>query len=175
MKKCIALLLSTLLLIAACGAIAETAETGTIVSNHYDFSTSAPENFGVIEDHREFNSLIIYVNDDTTAPVYTLSIAYSEIYDGMSLADCSDEEVALYKTLVGMNFNDAEITEAKTAMGTPLLIFNEKDSASDYVTIATIYKGYVLEMHIDKEDFSEITKEEVDMGVKIYSDISFLE
>ena len=171
MKKCIAILLSTLLLLAACGAVAETVPN---VTDHYIFSGATPEGYGVIEDHREFNSLIVYSSEDETKPEYTLSIAYSELFDGLSVADLSEEEINFYKGLVASNYNDVNISDAKTEVGTQLFVFNETDSASDYVTIATIYEGYVLEMHIDKADFSEISQEDIDVGVKIFSDIAFL-
>ena len=171
MKKLIATLLATLVLLMAFGALANE----TMVSKHYDFGVATPEGYIEIEDHQDYATLVTYTPEDETKAHYTMSIAYSELFDGSSLTDLEEDDLALMKAMLGASFNVPTVEDAKTASETPLIVINETDSASDYVSISTLFKGYMFEMKIEYLNDAEVTDADIEQGIKIYSDITFFE
>ena len=166
-KQRILLLLSVLMLCISLSSLATT--------NADRFEAITLEGYQTSLEKSDFFDQIIYSPTDTTKAEYILTIAYNEVYQGKTLADLTTAEYDELVTLLSLNYNAPTVTKLKTAMGTPVIIVDESNSESDFTTITTIFQGFVLEMRIAYRDYQTVTQNDIDFGVKIFSDMNFAE
>lgn len=62
-----------------------------------------------------------------------------------------------------------------TGLGTELVIADENGSASDYVDLFSLYKGYLVDMSVFHADNITVTKEDIQLGIKQLTDMTFTE
>ena len=90
--------------------------------------------------------------EDPKKPVMLLSIAYSELSNGRTLNDYSEEEIATLAKGYTEDMPDAKISYDVTGLGTKLIVIREDTGSDPHVEIVTIYKGYELSLYAYIED-----------------------
>lgn len=180
MKKIISLLLAVTMLLGMSFAMAE--EKVEIEQATPDFSVTAvvPEGYQMQEDHQDGTVLLDFTCDKEGTANYIISIAYSEEYDGRTLNDFTDEERKTLLANMDDDFMAADIKSYKTESGTELYLINETAATSDdentsFAVGFTIYKGYFFQIFAVRDDFDVLTQADLDLAVKILSDIWFVE
>lgn len=183
MKKIIALLMAMMMLCSFTCAIAEK-EDQTLVENatpEFDVTTVVPEGYELEQVRYEGTVFLSYTNDAPGTANYVISIAHSEEYDGISLNDMSDEDKQALAAVMTEDFAAPEVYDMVTESGTQVYLINETIAEGDddadvsFAIGFTIYKGYFFTLSAYTEEFDVLTREQLELAVKILSDIWFVE
>ncbi len=173
MKKLIALLLTIIMMMSIGNVFAEE----MVIHNAFetfDFQVATPEGYTMTQEQINNVYLINYTIPDEDKVNYTITIAYSELYDEQTMCDLTQEEKDLFVSLLALNYSNPIISYFTTEDETELVILDESIDEVDFITIATIEVGYVVEMHITHEDYAQVTDEEYEIGVQIFNDFQVL-
>ncbi len=173
MKKTMAMIIATMMLLMATCAFGETVIHDPF--EDFDFAVAIPEGYSIVQDYIEDVFVVGFVPDDEAQMGYPVAVAYTELYDGQTMTDFTEEEMALYQSLVLKNFENATVTEIINEKGTKLIVVDENVENTDFAIISSIYKGYEFFIYMVHYDNSPVTQEEIDLGVKIFTDIAFVE
>lgn len=182
MKKIFALLMAMLMLAGFTCAVAE--EEATTIQNatpEFDVTTVVPEGYQLEETRYESTVYLLFTTQTEGKPDYIVSIAHSEEYDGLTLNELSDEEKEALLVQMSEDFAAPEVHDLVTESGTQVYLINETvaegddDADASYATGFTIYKGYFFQIAAIKDDFDVLSQEEIDLAMKILSDIWFVE
>ena len=182
MKKIIALALSLMLLLGCVSALAdETAEKDTLTmlgafSIKYD---KLPEGFSFsVLKNTEMEYEAIISSTDNAKPIYLLTMAFSDQWDGVNtLADVTDEELAAVKAdfyrVTELDLGDIEFSDGQTGLGTPLLFAKANDGS--FGAVYTIYQSHEIEVDFfHSEEGVGVTEEDFDTIVKFLTDVEFV-
>lgn len=152
MKKIMAVLLSLAMILGCAAALAE-GETkqsfGTIrVNGEFTLKGTVPEGYRLVPFELSDSMIISYLYpDDPSRPELMLSIGYDELYaDVDRLNDLDDEALAVLEATFTRTDPYAVITYDETGLGTRLMICRTMNDYSDYMTMMSIYKGYMVEI-----------------------------
>ena len=105
----------------------------------------------------------------------TVSVAHSELFDGFTLVldELTDEDTANMISGLCEGFFNASVSFTKTTHGTDLIVVNENDVETDYVTIVAIYEGYIIGAELFNDE-GEVAQADIDTAVQIISDMWFV-
>ena len=172
MKRMFALVL--MLLVIACCAQAETA------ASTYDLCTIsgkatvtlttdyAPMYISQEDDQALMNDLgfaRVHISTDDLAPC-VLSIAKSELANGMSLTEMGQEGVDALVAMVSEQFENPEIKTGKIGENTYIAMMNYGDDG-DAHSVFTIENGYFVQLDQYNEDFSDMDSADGDFAKAI--------
>ena len=105
-------------------------------------------------------------------PVGIITIAFDEEADGCSIGDLTEEQVSnMIERETAVLGENVEFSEAETAHGTKLLIFNVLDIEEARFEIYTLYKGYQVGCVILPGQGSMLTEEHLKMAVDFLSEV----
>lgn len=171
MKKLFALMLSLMLMLSLCGALAE--ETQVTVNDELTISFPVPEGYTFNEVWYGGILYATFVPEDDVHPTMTLSLGATEEYSQSSINDLSDEEL---DTLIAASISDFAFPTwaiSETAHGTKLIVIDENSDYHEFAEIFTLYDGYFISVLIDPGDVEALTAEEIQTAVDILSDMQF--
>lgn len=173
MKKVLALLLAAMMLVGA-GALAEqvTVKDATAA---FDVSMKLPDGYTMMENRVNGNLYITVRPEEKTEAHYYLSIGFSEEFDGRTLGDLADDEIALIRDGVAEAFAAPEMKEYDTTGGTHVLLFDETAGESDFGIAVTVYKGYFITVQAERPEYAELTEEDLQRAVDLLSGMTFIE
>lgn len=147
MKKFFALLLTLSLL--CCAALAETTSLTNVV-------LPLPEGAEIVTSYADESYYGAEVHKDGVANVMFI-VAPSEIYDGQSLADLSEEDLKDLTDLILEDMADGSTCALETTpSGNQYLMIRERGEGNSNI-ILTVYRGYFIQLTQFNEDFSELT------------------
>ena len=178
MKRMFALVLTVMLLSIACAAQAEAAvptyELCTISGKATVTLTTdyAPLYISQTADQALMNDLgfaRVYISTDDLAPC-VLSIAKSELADGMSLTEMGQEGVDALIALVSEQYENPEIKTGKIGENTFIAMMIYGD-AGDAHSVFTIENGYFVQLDQYNEDFSDMDAADGDFAKAILAGI----
>ena len=182
MKKLFALLLSLALLLGCCTALAENApktEIGTINMNGaFKLQCSLPENYEIKIASKDDEGMIAVIStEDEIKPMMFMVIEFDETYyDVKRLNDMSEDQLQeIIDTFISEG-DDVNVTYRETSHGTKLMIAQEADESVDFVSIITIYEGYMIEFDMLTGAAAEggLTEEQIQMCIDFLSDLDFI-
>ena len=171
MKRMFALVLTLMLLSVACFAQAESA------ASTYDLCTIsgkatvtlttdyAPLYISQEADQALMNDLgfaRVHISTDDLAPC-VLSIAKSELADGMSLTEMGQEGIDALVELVSEQFENPEIKTGKIGESTYIAMMVYGDDG-DAHSVFTIENGYFVQLDQYNEDFSDMDSTDGDFA-----------
>ena len=145
MKKAIVWLLCAALLCALAPAVAENAT----VDVNGSFRISCPVMPGYTMSGNWVDSNLYTATltpEDRTRPELLLTIAYSELSNGRTLNDYSEEEIAGLAAASAADLPDAQISYDQTGLGTKLIVIRVDSGLDPHVEILTVYRGYELSL-----------------------------
>ena len=90
--------------------------------------------------------------DDPEQPVLLLTVAWSELSNGRTLNEYSEEEIKALAETYSEDLPGAEISYDTTGLGTKLIVFKVDSGSDPHLEIFTIYKGYELSLYAYVED-----------------------
>ncbi len=109
---------------------------------------------------------------DPQAPTAMFTIALSEIYDGRTLNDFTEEEVNELIAIFQEHYDEPEHWITETGMGTKLIMIRDKSDADPFVEIITVYKGYEVSVLIDPGVTGvKITDEQIQRAIDFLTDM----
>ena len=183
MKKIIAVLLSLALLLGCAAGTAEDAGEkiifGTLRANgEFTLKGYLPEGYKVVPFEISDEAMLSRIlSDDPTKPEIMLSIAMDEAYaDVEKLNDLDDEELLILERTFTDTDPYAVITYDETAHGTRLMVCRTMSDISDYLTVLSIYQGYMIEMAMTPGRAAEqrLTDEQVEAANSFLSELDFV-
>ena len=161
------------LLSAAAAEAPETTEQSVNVMGSFTVSAEIPQGYTF---EGNYVSDILYYGtltpENPAYPVAIVTIAFDEEADGRSIGDLTKEEIS------GMVAQDTaslgehvEFSEAETAHGTKLLVYNILDEEEARFEIYTLYKGYQVGCVILPGQGQTMTEELLKMAVDFLSGV----
>lgn len=187
MKRLIAILLSLTMICCLAASMAETAQEpaqeqqglqnfGTIsVNGIYALTGQIPEGYQVTLETAETGLLHgSLLNSDSAKPALAFTIIFDETYaDVQRMNDLSQEDLNFLES----TFEDPEkeVTYTETAYGTKLMCVSTKVESWDYLSILTIYKGYMIELNMFAGPGSDgrLTEEQKQIAIDFLSNMNF--
>ena len=181
MKRMFALVLTLMLLSVACFAQAESAATT------YDLCTIsgkatvtlttdyAPLYISQEADQALMNDLgfaRVYISADGLAPC-VLSIAKSELADGMSLTEMGQEGIDALVALVSEQYENPEIKTGMIGEHTFIALMAYGDDG-DAHSVFTIENGYFVQLDQYNEDFSDMDSTDGDFAKAILAGLGVM-
>ena len=179
MKKmlliCLALLL-TLPVSGICEAAEEPTETLEI-HGKFALTCTVPEGY-LYEETQVSEDLIVgsLEAEDGLRPTIRFAVAVSEDYEGRTLNDFSEEELAELSALASEEMVDPAVTIGETAHGTKLIISRDMDPVNSSLDITTVYHGYYITFIMYPAiDGTQLTDEQVNLCIDFISDLWMVE
>jgi uncharacterized protein YgiM (DUF1202 family) len=156
-----------------------TQRLGTLsVNGEFDISCKLPEGYKlqVVEKFGE-DIVASVLSDDMTKPQMYISIAYEELYGEVDrMNDMSEEDLAVLENSFAASGNKVEISYRETGLGTKLLVAREIGADADFVSIISVYKGYLVEFTMrpsPKAAVKVLTDEQVQSAIDFLTDVTF--
>ena len=172
MKRMFALVLTLMLLSIACFAQAEAATydlctisgkaTVTLTTDYAPLYISQEADQALMND---LGFARVYISTDDLAPC-VLSIAKSELADGMSLTEMGQEGVDALVAMVSEQFENPEIKTGKIGENTFIAMMVYGDDG-DAHSVFTIENGYFVQLDQYNEDFSDMDSTDGDFAKAI--------
>ena len=171
MKRMFALVLTLMLLSIACFAQAESAAatydlctisgkaTITLTTDYAPLYISQEADQALMND---LGFARVHIATDDLAPC-VLSIAKSELADGMSLTDMGQEGVDALVAMVSEQFENPEIKTGKIGERTYIALMVYGDDG-DAHSVFTIDNGYFVQLDQYNEDFSDMDSTDGDFA-----------
>lgn len=182
MKKWIALLMAAAMIWTSFAAIAQEAPTdGRVTLDEatpmFDVTMTIPEGYTLTKDSIEDVLLLSIDCPAEDEPNFTIAIAYSEEYDKRTYNELSDAEKQELLDVMDDDYMQPQVFSLTTDYGTEVCFINEvyPDNESFYATAFTIYKGYFVHLYIMKPAFAELEQSDLDLAIKILSDMWFVD
>lgn len=101
-----------------------------------------------------------------------ISIAPSELYAGMSMADLSDEELEQLQQMAGEQYENPTFATETSPEGN-LYLFVSSNDEWDVDSLFTIYEGYFVELIQYHDDYSQQTEADDDFARSLLYGIAF--
>lgn len=178
MKKLLALLMAAVMLMGVSYVMAETVQVEQSTAA-FDVTMVIPEGFSMVEQRVNDTLCIDVLADDPAVnPNYSMTIAYSEEYEGHTISELTEEEQeSLLEKLTEENFWDATVSGHTTTGGTLVFVLdeNEAEVGTDYALAFTVYKGYFIQMFVEHDDYSKLSEEDIQRAIDLLSDMEFVD
>ena len=181
MKKMLAILCAMMMVLAIAPVWAEEAEeTVEIGQQVQDFSITmtVPEGYVSSQYYVEGNMYVSVTdeNDITASPIYVITIAYSEEYDGQTLSVLSDEEKEAFIAQMGVEMNNPVFSQKETGNGSAVFFLEDdvEDAELSFAIGMSVYEGYVVNMYITPAEDRALSDEDIALGLQILTDLWFV-
>lgn len=147
------------------------------VNGEFELTCKLPADYSIqVVDMRGERIFASILSEDMTKPQMYLRIAYDELYgDVARMNDLSEEDLAVLEESF-MATNTVEITYKETGHGTKLLVAREIGSDTDFVSILSVYQGYLVEFEMSPSPNvvnQMLTDEQIQMCVDFLTDVDF--
>lgn len=183
MKKMLALLLSLILTLSCCAALAEQTpaktELGSIRMNGaFKLQCSLPEGYEINIASKDDEGMIAVIEtEDKTKPQMFLVIEFDEIYsDVKRMNDMTEEQLQQIVDTFTNAGDDVTVSYRETSHGTKLLIAQEATDTVDFIAIISVYEGYMIEFDLfaGKDAAEGLTENQIQMCIDFLSDLDFI-
>ncbi len=147
------------------------------VNGEFDLVCKLPTDYALqVIDMRGEKIIASITSADITKPLMYLSIAYDELYGEVErMNDLSEEDIDVLKA----SFEEQDVVtfqDAETGLGTRLLIVREVGNGTDFVSILSVYKGYLVEFTMAPNPNAAsqtLTDDQIDSAIKFLTDVMF--
>ena len=181
MKKLLALFSALILTLTLCASLAESTETeiGSInVNGNYTLTCAVPEGYSLNVTGAEESSVRgSMVTEDPSRPSMVFSIVFDETYSDVErMNDMTEEDIAFLESTYTEENPYAVVSYMETAYGTKLMCVRATLKESDFLSILTVYKGYLIEFDLfpGEESNGLLTDEQVSTAVDFLSGLNFV-
>ena len=173
MKKALAILLTLLMLGTAACASAQSAAELASIQGQFDIVLIYQEPLTLTQDEAPAGYVYFTAERQGLAPVY-VSIAPSELADGLSMADLGEEGQKILTAMASSQYQNP-VTETRTTQAGNLYLYVRSGDASDIVTLFTLYKGYFVQLTQFKDDFSALANGDEAFCLEVLQGIEFID
>lgn len=187
MKKCFAMLLAALLLLADCGLVLAENLPDEVMTDendvYIDFDIrmdKLPEGYTYYTEEGGGSLFAVFYKEDENheadmaAPAIYVSVARADDLSGVTLnMDITDEQLLEIEEKLADDYNDPNIEIRETDYGTKMICITENDAQTDYADLITIWNGYFITIGIQKTE--QITDEDMELALRIASDLWIIE
>ena len=152
---------------------------GTLsVNGEFELTCKLPEGYSIQKEPNEGDRIVASItSEDITKPKMELTIAYDELYGEVErMNDLSADDLAVLEHSFTSE-HEVKIEYRQTGYGTKLLVAREVGNDADFVTILTIYKGYLIEFTLQPNPNladQTLTEEEIRMCIDFLTDVNFV-
>ena len=156
-----------------------TADLGKLsVNGVFDLQCKIPEGYSLqIMSSQKTRIIASLIADDAQKPQMVLTVVFDEQYaDVDRMNDMPDEDLeTLKKTFTVLN--EIEFSEAQTGEGTKLLVAKEAGEDEDYVSLISVYKGYLVEFVLTPNPAAAdqtLTDDQIQKCIDFLTDLQFV-
>ena len=183
MKKMFALLLSLILALSCCAALADEApaktELGSIRMNGaFKLQCNLPEGYQIDILTKDDEGLIALIEaEDKTKPQMFLVIEYDEVYSEVKrMNDMTEEQLQQIIDTFSNDGDEVTVSYRETSHGTKLMLAQEAVDSIDFLAILSVYEGYMIEfdMFAGKDATEGLSESQIQMCVDFLSDLDFI-
>ncbi len=162
MKKLISLVLLVLLTLGAASAFAQTVQIKENASA-FDVALALPDDATYKEEVYEgaTNLAITPSTAEGERPVYQVSIAAGDEYDGRALADLTEEEKQQIIDAWSIAMEKPTYAFVPLSNGNTALVMEENTEENDFAFMITLYKGYFFHVFASYEDYRKLTADDM--------------
>ena len=171
MKKTVAMLCAVLILSLAACAMAQTVRF-VEDSPEFNIEMELPEGTTLGNQTSQGMVSVAELRHDDHANV-RVSIAPSELYDGMSLEEMSDEEVGYLMTALCAEYENPSAEMGVTPSGNEY-IYICSNEATDIDSICTVYKGYFITLVQMNDDLSPLGESDYEYLLELLYNLNFI-
>lgn len=180
MKKILAMILALTML---CGTAA-LAEKTVELQQTLDFDVTAvvPAGYQMQEDKADNAIYLYFTPEEAGKTEFVISMAHTDVegYAGKTLNDLTEEDKKALLDMMDDDFNAPEIHDLTTEHGTEVFLINETAVPDDDADVSfaigfSLYEGYFVQIYVKKDDFDKLNQDDLDLAMKILSDIWFVE
>lgn len=175
MKKCVALLISMMLMITVCIAFAGTGACAAEADSP-DFVITVKPVEGYSVDQYELgrlSSAAFKPENNAKGPTYVVSVVRNtedKLKDATMTDDPEDEIAKSLKEQFESGYKNAELEIGKTSLGTPFVQCRAKVSdSSEFLGLSTVYKGFSVNVMVNGAE--KITDDNIKTAIKILSEL----
>lgn len=164
MKKLIALLLASLML---CGTVA-LADPISIQepSGLFDLTIELPEGARFHQQTVNDLTLAVISYDDPAACEYHLTIGASDVIEGKSMNDLTEEELVGLANHAAHDLYDFDFELIELDNGYKAILLKEKVNPTS-IDVFTLINGYFIQIHGDHVDYAIVTDEEIQTAIQM--------
>ncbi len=146
------------------------------VNGDFELTCKIPADYSIqVTNTWGENIVASILSDNITKPQMILAVVYDELYgDVERMNDMSDEDLAVLEASFAEN--NVDISYRETGLGTKLLVAREIGAAEDFVTILSVYKGYLVEFTMkpsSKAAIKVLTEEQIQTAIDFLTDVTF--
>ena len=122
------------------------ADTKTLeIEGSFSLTCQVPEGYSYSESQvNEDMILCTLTPDEPHEPTILFSVAYSDVDQGRTLNDFTEEEMEREIEIAKAGLDEPEVTISETKYGTKLIVARETGKGDDLLDVSTIYKGYSI-------------------------------
>ncbi len=161
MKKILAALLACLMVFTVAGAFAEHYKLQEDFTN-FDVELDIPEGATYEQNPEEEMLCLQFWFEDGSKPSFDLNVAPSDIVDGLSLGDFSQEDKDSMVSMASEGYSVPTNEFFVTPSGNTILLTQETDAAAGYSALmTTVYKGFFVNLYMGYEDGSPLTEDDM--------------
>ena len=148
------------------------------VNGVFDLQCKIPEGYQLqIMSSQKTRIIASLISNDAQKPQMILTVAFDEQYAEVErLNEMSDEDIEILKQSFTA-LNEIAFSESQTGEGTKLLIAKEAGEDEDYVSILTVYKGYVVEFVLTPNPSAvdqTLTDDQIQKSIDFLTDLQFV-
>ena len=134
----------------------------------YDIKIASKDNEGMIA---------VIESEDAAKPVMFLTIEFDEIYyDVKRMNDMTEDQLQEIVDTFVNGGDEVTVSYRETSHGTKLMIVKEAIDSVDFVSIITVYEGYMIEFDMLSGPEAEegLTEAQIQMCIDFLSDLDFI-
>ena len=173
MKRIAVLLLTLLMCASAACAQAQTTATLASVEGQFEIVLQYEEPLTLTQEEAPASYVYFSAEREGLAPVY-VSIAPSELAEGLSMADLGEEGQRMLLAMASNGYQ-SPVTETRTTESGNLYLSICSNEESDIDTLFTLYKGYFVQLTQFKDDFSALTDADKAFCLELLQGIEFID
>ena len=176
MKKLLAVLLALMMVFSLTSVLAEEPEKTVIYfDDGLSFGMLFPEGYEAKSDVDKGIMTIEITSGNLSEPNFIMIVAPDPDYDEVQrLNDLSDKEIEEFALSMMEDLTSPSFEIRETGLGSKLIVVNEQNAEYDVVILASVYMGYLLFTYVGHADGSEVTRDDIDLGIQIYTDMDFI-
>ena len=165
MKKAIALLLALALMAAAPLALAATVNL-TENANSFDLTVDLPADAVVSVEGYDDVPYTFITYADPEKPLIYISVAATEEYEGVTVADLTADDVEHLFTVVSQDM-DAPTYTVETTDGGITYLFVQDESETDSALMIILKDGYFIQLSAWNAGYDVLTQEDTDTATAL--------
>ena len=170
MKKIFSLLMAMTMLLSATAALAETVQMDAAIPG-YQITVTLPEGVtSEVKSDKDWTWVSF-----TSGPIYDLTVAPSEVLEGKSMKDLTEEEWETFISVLADNAAEPKHSRVTLENGIEFIIVEETTESNDFAIVETVVNGYFICLYGRYGDYAELTAADLETMLQVMGSLTISE